>query len=253
MAAANEHGVPEQLYHVVLYYIRSQTLAAPYPAFPLGTYTDLNVAKEHARVALHELGYEDDDFSDFQVHDAQTKTWAHGDGVVVWAKVADDSIVKVVIDTTSNDEQLPERHGHQLSLPKGSDRLHYVVQTVIDLNEDRSGGAHQSGIEGVYAHRADAITAAKRQLADLAANDEFAQYEERNELQEDKTKDWPFGEDVIVHAIAQSGENYYIAVQTVPGTHHWHKKHISNQKSGKKEHAGHVANTGNDTSKSTGA
>lgn len=225
MATSNNGGnllVPEQLYHTLLYYVDGQTSGAPFPAFPLATHTDLKVAKEFAQLALQKLGYSVDDFEHFDVHDAESNHWSHGDGAIVWAKAANGSEIEVIIDTTPNNEQLLGGPDYKLQLPKGSDRLHYVVQTTIDLNKDRSGAAQRSEIEGVYAHRSTAILAAKQQLAELVANGEFAQYSERSDLQEGKGKEWPYGEDVIVHAIAQTGENYYIAVKTVPEARIWH-------------------------------
>ncbi len=35
---------------------------------------------------------------------------------------------------------------------------------------------------------------------------------------------WPFGENVLVHAIAKTGENYTVAVETAPGAYHKHAK-----------------------------
>jgi hypothetical protein len=36
--------------------------------------------------------------------------------------------------------------------------------------------------------------------------------------------EWPFGEDVVVHAVTQTGENFVVAVRTVPGAHKKHAK-----------------------------
>ncbi|KAH6645631.1 hypothetical protein BKA67DRAFT_585893 [Truncatella angustata] len=215
--------VPEQLYHTILHYIDAYTSGAPFAVCPLATHTDLSSAKEYARTALHDLGYQADDFVSFEVRTAATENWQHGDGTIVWAKAANSTEVMVDIDTTSNDEKLPEGLNHQLQLPNGSNHLHYVVQTTINLVKDRSGVAQQSEVEGVYAYRSDAILAAKRQLSELFDNNDFAQYEERSEPGD--YEGWPYGEDVIVHAIAETGDNYYIAVKTVPGAHQRHKTH----------------------------
>ncbi|KAH6657907.1 hypothetical protein BKA67DRAFT_591121 [Truncatella angustata] len=215
--------VPEQLYHTILHYVDAYTSGAPFTVCPLATHTDLSTAKEYARNALHDLGYQPDDFANFELRTAVTENWQHGDGTIVWAKAANGTEVMVNIDTTSNDEKLPEGLNHQLQLPNGSSHLHYVVQTTIDLVKDRSGIAQQSEVEGVYARRSDAILAAKRQLAELSDNNDFAQYEERNDL--GGCEEWPYGEDVVVHAIAQTGDNFYIAVKTVPGAHRRHNMH----------------------------
>ena len=40
---------------------------------------------------------------------------------------------------------------------------------------------------------------------------------------------WPFGEDVLVHAVAQTGENYTVAVRTPPEAHKAHAKHTKHR------------------------
>jgi hypothetical protein len=99
-----------------------------------------------------------------------------------------------------------------------------VLQTKVDYNADRSGEAQATDVEGVYARRADAVAAARRCLvsADVTRGD-YAQYDEREDDGKDDG-DWPFGENVVVHAVAQTGENYLVAVRTVPGSHEKHSK-----------------------------
>ncbi|KAL0468056.1 hypothetical protein QR685DRAFT_532280 [Neurospora intermedia] len=50
--------------------------------------------------------------------------------------------------------------------------------------------------------------------------------EEEEEKEEEDTQQWPFGEDVLVHAVASTGENYCVAVGTTKGA----KERFGNKK-----------------------
>ena len=76
-------------------------------------------------------------------------------------------------------------------------------------------------IVGCYVRREDARKAALGALSDLG-RDNFSQYDERDSNEEQGQ--WPFGEDVVVHAVADTGENYAVAVRTVPGAHKKYSK-----------------------------
>ncbi|KAJ2904350.1 uncharacterized protein MKZ38_008266 [Zalerion maritima] len=218
-------SVPELLYHTTLtvidYYV--DTSGSTRKVFVLGTHTQLDKAKEFAVGALKELGYEADDFAEYVVR-KPGEEWKHGDGVIVYTKAEAGQEFLVGIDTKDNTEKLPEGRDGQLELPRGVDHLHYVLQTKIDYNQDRSGTFQSTEIEGCYIKRADAFAAARKALASgegALERDDFAQYDERKDGAEST---WPFGEDVLVHAIAQTGENYTVAVRTVPGAHKQHAK-----------------------------
>jgi len=128
----------------------------------------------------------------------------------------------VSLDTKPNTEQLAEdATKHVPMLPKGFDHLHYVLQTKVDYNQDKSGAYQTTEIEGCYVKRADALKAAKNALADMD-REGFSQYDERDNTEE--KGQWPFGEDVLVHAVAETGENYSVCVRTVPGAHKRYSK-----------------------------
>jgi hypothetical protein len=231
--ADSEAEVPQTLYHTLLTVVDHTSLApgAPRAVYPLGTHTTLEAAKKFSLNALSLLGYSRSDFELYEEKPAKTDegdespSWHYGDGTLVHAVRTGPHDFLISLAVTPNNEGLPasrDQHAH-LELPDGSDHLHYVLQTCADLNADRSGEAQSTEVEGVFAHRKDAFAAAKNCLvSDEVAQSDFAQYDEWDE---DELKDeWPFGEDVVVHAVAQTGENYVVAVRTVPGSHAKHGK-----------------------------
>lgn len=220
------HGIPELLYHTTLTVIdyKDDTSGFTQTVYVLGTHSTLSAAKAFSKSALHELGYEPDDFTTYAVRGAEEENeWLHGDGVLVYAKAPAGHEFLVGIQTTSNNEELGATPEGGVFLAPEAD-LHYVLQTTVDYNKDRTGAAQATHVEGSYEHRADAIDAAKQSLVgEEVKKSDFAQYDERDSIEEDS--DWPFGEDVVVHAVAQTGENYTVAVRTVPGAHKKHAKH----------------------------
>lgn len=220
--------VPDQLYHTLLavtdFY--EDTSGYTQSTYPLATHTSLPAAKAFAAHALERLNYVPDDFAEYAVLDRANHTpdhWPYGDGVVVYAKEpAQGREFLVRIDTTPNTEKLPAGGpGETLMLPEApEDQLHYVIQTRVDYEQDRSADMQTTEIEGVYVNRGDALRAAKGVLGEKA---EFAQYDEQGGGEKGQ---WPFGDDVVVHAVAQTGQNYTVAVRTVPGTHGKHAKKV---------------------------
>jgi hypothetical protein len=219
--------VPELLYHTTLTVIdfHADTSGSTRKVFVLGTHTNLEKAKEFSARVLQELGYKRDDFAEYAER-KPGEEWKHGDGVIVYTKSEAGQEFLVGIDTKGNTEKLPEGENGHLEFPKGVDHLHYVLQTKIDYNQDRSGAYQTTEIEGCYVKRSDAYAAAQKTLINGETGlkrEDFAQYDERKDGDESS---WPFGEDVLVHAIAPTGENYTVAVRTVPGAHTQHaKKH----------------------------
>lgn len=215
--------IPEQLYHTTLTVVdfHKDTSGAIRDVYVLGTHTTISAAKSFALRALTHLGYQPDDFAEYATRlDTPPESWKHGDGVMVYAKAPAGQEFIVGLDTKPNTESLPAGPDDTPLLPGGSDHLHYVLQNRTDYNQDKSGAYQTTEIEGCYVRRADALAAAKAVLQ--ADREEYAQYDERDDAEEDG--EWPFGEDVVVHAVAQTGENYTVAVKTVPGALKKHRK-----------------------------
>ncbi|KAL2133748.1 hypothetical protein VTI74DRAFT_1730 [Chaetomium olivicolor] len=216
-------SVPEELFHTTLTVVdyHQDTSGSIRDVHVLGTHTNLAAAKAFALMALVQLGYQPEDFAIYATKvDTPPEEWKHGDGVMVYAKAPRGQEFFVGLDTKPNTESLPAGPNDTLQLPQGHDHLHYVLQNRTDYNQDKSGAFQTTEILGCYARRGDALAAAKSTL--LGDREEYAQYDERGD--EESEEEWPFGDDVVVHAVAQTGENYTVAVKTVPGAHRKHGK-----------------------------
>jgi hypothetical protein len=97
--------------------------------------------------------------------------------------------------------------------------LSLVLQTTIYYNHDSIGGIQTTQVEGVYPTRKAAREAAKRVLLDENITKQtFAEYDE----QDNEIKEWPYGEDVLVHAVAETGENFKVSVKPQLHSHQQH-------------------------------
>jgi hypothetical protein len=194
--------------------------------FPLGTHATLKAAKTFASGALKQLGYDESDFEVYETRlntdneDTDSSSWPYGDGILIHAKRTGSHEFLVGISTTTNNSVLPTRDDDpsEIQLPHGSDHLYYIIQTKIDYAVDHSTGVESSDIEGVYLSRLEAITAAKKCLiSDEIKKEDYTEYDE---FDDDSFKDqWPFRDDVVVHAVSSVGENFLVAVRTVLDTH----------------------------------
>jgi hypothetical protein len=103
-----------------------------------------------------------------------------------------------------------------------------VLQTTIDYNNDRIGGLQNTEVEGTYPIRKDAYAAAHTTLLDdEVTKDSFAEYDEKEQFD----GEWPYGDEVLVHAVGETGENFYVSVKAQP---HSHKEHACSHHGGKK-------------------
>ncbi|GJN84169.1 hypothetical protein PLIIFM63780_007724 [Purpureocillium lilacinum] len=229
--------VPENLFHTVLTVVdlHNDPSGGTRSYYVLGTHGTLEAAKVYSTVALQELGFHRDDFDDYAARPAPgagaaasastaavveqavtAEAWPHGEGVLLFARAPAGHEFTIRIDTTPNNESLRARAGSTgsgggaLLLPDGARFLHYVLQTTVDYNVDRTGAAQTAEIEGAYVHRADAWTAAHRCLD----RDDYAEYDSRGDAE--FLGEWPYGEDVVVHAVADTGQNFQVAVKTPP-------------------------------------
>jgi hypothetical protein len=211
-----EQQTPELLYHV---YLRvnsgdeASSKAIP-DAYVLATYGTLSAAKRAALDAIKDLGYSADDFDTYQERPKEAEQWEHGDGVSVYAKAPRGQEFIVGIDTKPNTGDLKATPDGSLILPHGADHLHYILQTMVNYNTDRKANTE---IEGAYVRRNDAIEAARMCLLDEEQTEaDFEQFDTRESLNLKTEADWPFGENVLVHAIKPTGENYFVSVGTPP-------------------------------------
>ena len=209
---------PELLYHIILTVIdyHVDPSGAKRSIYILGTRGTLEAAKDSSLRVLHALRYNPTDFIEYSIHSSDTKAWEHGNGVLVYAKAPAGQVFLVSVQATPNCENLIMNHEGGIVLPSGISSLHYVLQTMIDYNRDRTGCVQETQIEGTFVHRSKALTAASKLLDPL----DYVDYETPEKM----AGEWPFGEEVVAHAVAETGQNITVAVTTVTGSHHRHGK-----------------------------
>jgi hypothetical protein len=210
----------ELLYHIILTVIdfHLEPSGSQRAIYILGTRATIEAAKDSAFKVLHTLRYKPDDFVEYAVHSRHVGTWDHGDGVLIYAKAPAGQVFLVSIQVTPNTELLKADQDGAILLPHGVPSLHYVTQTVIDYNKDRTGCVQQMQIEGTFVHRADARKAAQKLLDPL----DYVEYDTPDKMK----GEWPYGEDILIHAVAETGENTTIEIKTVVDTHRKHGKDI---------------------------
>jgi hypothetical protein len=155
--------VPELLYHTILTVIEyhKEPSGATRSVYVLGTHSALEAAKDFATSALQGLNYQPEDFTEFTVRSSEP--WEHDDCLLVFARTPAGQVFLIGIDTTLNIESLLASPDGAIVLPNGSNRLHYVLQT-IDNSLDRMGYGQSTNIQGIYVHRADTWAARSSSL-----------------------------------------------------------------------------------------
>jgi len=166
------------------------------------TFTDLKAAKAEAKVLLAKEGYDVDFFDTYETK-VDPLNWKYGDGVQVFAKAPSGEEFKVEIDTVKNSEGLKSDDSGKVLQP-----LHHVLQTIVEYHDDQSGAKRESIVEGTYADRRKACDRALRVLLDPdLTKEDYAEYDEYVDGTEK-----PFGPDVFVHAVKETGENLLVSV-----------------------------------------
>ncbi|KIW95317.1 uncharacterized protein Z519_03901 [Cladophialophora bantiana CBS 173.52] len=210
-ANGNGNGDVENLYHIVfsISNIQKDPNLAIEKLRICGTYTDLPTAKAEAHKTLFEAGYEREWFAeydtnekDFDEHHIKRKT-----GLCVFAKSSDGTTFRVSVATTPNLQGFtsnPEDH-------KVHGDIYHVVQTIVLYDEDDSGEARETIVEGSFKKYEDARKYASTVLLapeDGVTKESFAEYDEAGPTE----KDCGYGENVLVHAVGGNGENLLISV-----------------------------------------
>jgi len=169
-----------------------------------GTYTSLPAAKEAAKTALYKLGYSKEDLPTYDVK-TDAETWSFGDGVLVHAVAPSKEEFTVCIETSPN---VLDIHSNPTT-SKVEEQLFYVLQTTIHYDVDASGAKRETTLEGIYTGRAIAITRSKETLLEpgVVERKSYAEWDEYW-----GQEDWSFGENVVVHAVADNGQNFEVSV-----------------------------------------
>jgi len=178
-----------------------------------GTYTSLPLAKAAARTCLKTASYLPSDFSIY-AEKSHPETWEYEEDVLVYAKAPAGQEFRVRVDVSPNEAGLKANERGEVE-----GHLHYVLQTRIDYNSDRTGGNQRTDIEGVYLGREEAEKAAYNVLLDKdegVTKESFAEFDRLDE----QAGDWPYGDDVLVHAVGRNGENFKVEVKMQAKVHH---------------------------------
>ncbi|CAG1962487.1 unnamed protein product [Fusarium graminearum] len=198
----------ELLYHVLLTVINyhNDLSGAQRSTYVLGTRGSIESAKSSAYRVLNALRYTADDFAEYAVHSSHQGTWRYGQGVLVYARTPAGRAFFISVQATPNDDQFPVQYDGSILLPGGISSLQYILQTTIDYNNDRSGARQETQIEGTFLHKSEALAAARNLLDPL----DFEDFETPEKMD----GEWPYGDNVVVHAISESGLNIFITLQT---------------------------------------
>ncbi|EXJ81115.1 hypothetical protein A1O3_07403 [Capronia epimyces CBS 606.96] len=210
--ALNGNGAPEgeNLYHVVFTttHIPKDVNGEVEKVRVVGTYTTLAAAKAAAHRTLFEAGYEREFFDDYETN--QEEFIAHHvkrrTGLAVLAKAPDSTTFRVSVATTPNLLKLQAGEGHKVHQD-----LYYVVQTNVLYSEDDTGEARETNVEGTFTSYEEARKYASQVLLapeDGVTKESFAEYDEAGPNERDSG----YGENVVVHAVGQNGENFLVSV-----------------------------------------
>jgi hypothetical protein len=206
--------VEELVYHVkrTITNFAEDSSGAPRVTDILGTFTNLISAKNAAHSALAMEGYTKNDFEVYEVKDeTDPEEWKHGDGCLVFAKVPRGQEFDVRIDTKPNVLKLKGNTSGEVK-----DSLYYVLQTTINYNTDRIGGNQHTEVEGTYHTKTAAFEAAQTALLNEEITKEsFAEYDEKEQFE----GEWPYGDEVLIRAVAETGENFYLTVKAQLHSH----------------------------------
>ncbi|GKU22588.1 unnamed protein product [Fusarium langsethiae] len=200
---------PELLYHVLLTVINyhEDPSGARRSTYVVGTRGSIEFAKSSAYRVLNALRYTVDDFDEYSVHLSHQGTWRYGEGVMVYARTPAGQTFLTSVQASPNDDQFFVRYDGNIMLPERISSLQYVLQTTIDYNKDRSGAEQDTQIEGTFLHQSEALTAARNLLDPL----DFEDYETPEKMD----GEWPYGDNVVAHAISECGLNIFVIMQTV--------------------------------------
>lgn len=170
-----------------------------------GTYDSLPAAKGFAHRCLFDAGYEQEWFTTFETqHEGILIDHKQNEIVRAIGPGGEEFIVN--ISTIPNVFELKSNDAGRVETP-----LYHVVQTIVHYRADESGQTRETTIQGSFKTFEEARKVALSTLLwweDGISRNTYAQYDEAGpgEL------DCGYGENVLVHAIGQNGENFVVSV-----------------------------------------
>ena len=171
------------------------------------TYTSLDAAKAAAHRCLFDAGYEQEWFTEFEVRfDDRAEGLKRKPGLAVYAVAPDKTTFSISIATTPNTREYNGNNEGKVMLD-----LYHVLQTRVDYGRDESGEERETNIEGSFESYQAAWNYAHEVLlsdSDGITRSSFADYHEAAVGE----TDCGYGENVIVHAVGEDGNNFIVSV-----------------------------------------
>lgn len=197
---------PKNLYHVVFTTsnISKDPTSETEKVCITGTYTSLTSAKAAAHSCLFDAGYEREWFSQYETDPEvfESSGIRQRAGLAVLAVSPDGTTFRVRVCTTQDAGDLASGYENgRITVD-----LYHVVQTNIEY-----GSIRDMNIEATFKTYNEARNFASGVLLsekDGITKQSFARYVEAGPDE----KDCGYGENVIVHAIGEHGDNYLVAV-----------------------------------------
>lgn len=208
--------VPEDLYYllVIVSHMSRDVNALVERIRVCGTYTVLKAAKTAARTALFDAGFEREWFTEYEMDEKHygSERQMETSGSVVHAVAPDGTTFDVFIRITLNAGNFMPEYGGEMIRRE----LYHLLQTTVIYSQTDPAGKRQTDVEGSFGTFEDAKRAASTVLLseeDGITRDSFAEYSEAGPGE----KDCGYTEDVVVHAVAENGENYLVRVMKTEG------------------------------------
>ncbi|KAJ5771791.1 hypothetical protein N7520_002320 [Penicillium odoratum] len=175
----------------------------------LGTYTSIGKAKEAAHRSLFESGYEREWFSRFETDPEVLESLSaiQGVGLAVYAVATDGTVFRVRISTSPNTLRLTTDN-EDGRIPTS---LYYVLQTNIPYCTHERKPAHDTNVEGMFKSYEEARKFASILLLSEEDGITSSSYQDYCEAGSNE-RDCEYGDNVVVHAIGENGENYFVSV-----------------------------------------
>ncbi|GAB1195748.1 hypothetical protein APSETT444_005011 [Aspergillus pseudonomiae] len=211
MASAH-NPVSSDLYHLVL----STTHISKDPNNIIekvripGTYVSLRAAKAAAHSCLFDAGYEREFFTQYETNKDifEQQNLPERQGLIVFAVASDGTTFRVRIDTTPNSMGLMTDY-EDGRIPV---TLYYVIQTTFTYNGEKEvSTVRDLNVLSAFTSYQEARIYAEKVLLsedDAVTKESYEAYDEASPAE----TDCGYGENVVVHAVGQYGENFSISV-----------------------------------------
>jgi hypothetical protein len=202
---------PENLYHIILTteHVENDPNSETEKIRILGTYGSLVAAKAAAHSCLFDAGYGREWFFKYEGNPTPLRSYSTYQRIslIILAMAPDGTTFRVCINTTPNLGNLTTENGDgRIAI-----ELYHVVQTKFKYTGCEGEQHRDINIEATFTTYDKARSFAHSVLLsedNHVTKKSFAQYDEAGW----NDREGRFGENVVIHAVGFSGENYLISV-----------------------------------------